>query len=63
MQYTVDYFIDKFEKIPEELWCVESFTIITLGQSCALGHCGYSDFENIFNSETESLSTMFLAII
>jgi hypothetical protein len=59
--YDVDYFIYKFEKIPEELWCMDEYHN-SLGQSCALGHCGYSN-ENACNSEneqTESLLTMFL---
>ena len=38
MQYTVDYFIKKFEAIPETLWCVEN--IEKDGRHCALGHCG-----------------------
>lgn len=37
MKYTVDYFIKKFEAIPEELWCVNAFH--AGNKSCALGHC------------------------
>lgn len=38
MKYTVDYFIEKFEAIPEELWCIGTFQI---GEKCcAFGHCG-----------------------
>ena len=33
------YFIDKFEAIPEEKWCVR-YWINAEGQSCANGHCG-----------------------
>jgi hypothetical protein len=36
--YDVDYFIDKFEKIPEELWCI-SIRHDGGGRSCAYGHC------------------------
>jgi hypothetical protein len=36
--YTVDYFIDKFEAIPEPLWCVDN-QLNDRGQSCAFGHC------------------------
>lgn len=37
--YTVDYFIKKFEAIPESKWCINQL-INTSGQRCALGHCG-----------------------
>lgn len=37
--YTVDYFISKFEAIPEDKWCVD-FTEDYNGNRCALGHCG-----------------------
>lgn len=36
--YDVDYFIEKFKAIPEELWCVGSYSIRE--QHCALGYCG-----------------------
>lgn len=37
MQYTVDYFIEKFEKIPEEKWTTRLYRF---GDSrCAAGHC------------------------
>lgn len=39
MTYDVDYFIAKFEAIPEELWFVNGYTDFT-GRHCALGHCG-----------------------
>lgn len=39
MKYTVDYFIEKFSKIPKEKWCVEKFSYPD-GRKCALGHCG-----------------------
>lgn len=36
--YTVDYFIEKFSKIPESLWiCGDQGTMD--GPRCALGHC------------------------
>jgi hypothetical protein len=37
--YTVDYFIQKFEAIPDELWCVGEFVDVG-GRCCAAGHCG-----------------------
>jgi hypothetical protein len=42
-QYTRDYFIAKFEAIPEELWTTRVFR--DGGKCCAMGHCGanYTD--------------------
>lgn len=37
-QYNVDYFIKKFEEIPEEKWIAGSFSGMN-GTHCALGHC------------------------
>lgn len=42
MEYNVDYFIKKFEAIPEEKWCVEKPQ--DNGRSCAIGHCGVNDY-------------------
>ena len=48
MQYTVDFFINKFEAIPENKWCSGIFFGYTSfwgiikkpnGQRCAQGHC------------------------
>lgn len=40
-KYTKEYFIKKFEAIPEEKWCVEYFTAkYDKKCHCALGHCG-----------------------
>lgn len=39
MTFTVDYFIAKFEAIPEEKWCTGVFEN-HVGQKCALGLCG-----------------------
>jgi hypothetical protein len=36
--YTRDYFIAKFEAIPEDKWCTDSYEF--QGRHCALGHCG-----------------------
>lgn len=35
--YDVDYFLDKFSRIPEEMWCVGSLQNDD-GARCALGH-------------------------
>jgi hypothetical protein len=45
MEYNVDYFIKKFEAIPEERWFKGSFHSPDLKQSCALGHCVNNDEE------------------
>lgn len=37
--YTVDYFIEKFEKIPHEMWCVTLLEDAN-GRHCAWGHLG-----------------------
>jgi hypothetical protein len=37
--YDADYFIKKFEAIPEEKWAVGTYE--EGGCCCALGHCGF----------------------
>ncbi len=55
MRYNVDYFIKKFEAIPDELWT----TTLKYGKKrSALGHCGYrkthaGGFANTRFEETE----------
>lgn len=39
MEYTVDYFIKKFEAIPEERWTTGTFLSYEEERRCALGHC------------------------
>ncbi len=39
MIYDKEYFIKKFEAIPEEKWTTKSFYTYG-GRCCALGHCG-----------------------
>lgn len=48
--YDVDYFIAKFEAIPENLWCRHHFTKgVEVKSHCVYGHCGarkaYDDTE------------------
>ena len=46
--YTIDYFIEKFENIPNDKWCVGTFSeksnkflgLIKAEKYCAQGHCG-----------------------
>ena len=40
--FDVDYFIKKFEAIPEENWCIGSYVLGEL--QCVLGHCGYRNW-------------------
>lgn len=40
--YTVDYFIKKFEEIPEENWVIGEFR--NDNGCCAQGHCGMNSF-------------------
>jgi hypothetical protein len=42
-KYNLDYFIRKFEAIPEDQWCTGDFVKVVNGkeQRCAFGHCGY----------------------
>jgi len=51
-KFDVNYFIKKFEAIPEELWAINSFQD-ELGRYCALGHCGYG-----LNAETSEGATL-----
>lgn len=61
MKYTVDYFINKFKKIPENKWCTITYDNGN-GQYCALGHCGAnynSDFDCDFSEEASELQNLF----
>lgn len=42
--YDVNYFIKKFEAIPEEMWTTGEFDRGD-GCKCALGHCGVNHFQ------------------
>lgn len=55
--YDVDYFIDKFEKIPDDKWCIGSFDG-PYGSHCALGHCGCHD-SNRNTDEANALRNLF----
>ena len=43
-QYTVDYFIKKFEAIPEDKWTTRTYCLYD--KRCAMGHCGVSTYKN-----------------
>lgn len=52
--YNVDYFINKFQAIPEEKWISGAF-INAKGNCCALGHCGARGNGNKNNEELNAL--------
>jgi hypothetical protein len=52
MEYTIDYFIKKFEAIPEEKWTVKQYTD-SENAHCALGHCGARGYDIVTTIETE----------
>ena len=41
MKFTPDYFIKKFDAIPESKWTTNAFKDKN-GCKCALGHCGFT---------------------
>lgn len=43
MSYDVDYFIKKFEAIPDSKWCVGNLEDRQC-RHCALGHCGETGY-------------------
>jgi hypothetical protein len=63
--YTVDYFIKKFQAIPEENWLVGDYQNEDKTKFCALGHCGgtSNSFYNKDNKEYSLLSEMCLSIL
>jgi hypothetical protein len=58
MNYDVDYFIKKFEAIPENKWTTGAY-MNNKGQSCALGHCGIHRSVPI-SQEPIELSNLFI---
>ena len=68
-QFDVNYYIQKFEAIPEELWCVQVYQ--DGDKCCALGHCGNRTFihctptkpENSFSEETNKLRSLFYTFL
>lgn len=63
-KYTAEYFIAKFEKIPEENWVTGIFREESTGRCCSLGHCGWygepgASIEINQNEEAFSLVRLF----
>jgi hypothetical protein len=52
MKYTIDYFIEKFSKIPENEW--EIGILKSKNKSCALGHCGVKSINGKWEHSVES---------
>ena len=59
IQYTKEYFINKFSKIPEDDW-----GRLTLNNHCAMYHCGAQDSSEgyIINTEIEALAKLLNSI-
>jgi len=55
MDYSIEYFIEKFSTIPEEKWTVKQLEDSETGAHCALGHCGVTQkaFGNPYNYTEE----------
>lgn len=55
VNYDVDYFIRKFEAIPEDMWLIRSLGHYG-GPRCALGHCIGQESPFSFKKDSESVS-------
>lgn len=59
-RYDVNYFIEKFSKIPASKWTTYTFENYA-GQCCALGHCGFQrNISGGKNKTTEGISLINL---
>lgn len=56
MTYDVDYFINKFEAIPEDRWTTRDL-VDSQGRCCALGHCGIRESVHM-NEEADALNSI-----
>lgn len=57
MAYDVDYFLKKFDDIPEEQWCTGVYSDVGPkgeDRQCAVGHCR-SETSLLFSVEVEAL--------
>lgn len=57
--YNVDYFIDKFEKIPENKWCAHDYSNGEGTKFCAAGHCGATYWN--YHPEANTLADIFIS--
>ena len=62
-KYTIDYFINKFTKIPANKWITNDYSNKAETKFCALGHCGEREAtltrKAIFTRETLALKKIF----
>lgn len=60
MIYDINYFIQKFPSIPEELWTTGSEGVASWSiKKCVYGHCGIRDELSVFqNEEAKALSDL-----
>lgn len=56
--FDVDYFIQKFNRIPEELWLIGTFWD-GKGRGCAMGHCHDSTYTRLKSPEEKAISSLF----
>ncbi len=59
--YDLDYFIQKFEAIPEEQWC-QILCTNSDDQHCALGHCGAKTIYDDAVPEASALKKLVLRL-
>lgn len=59
-EYTLEYFIKKFEAIPEEKWTTGEF-VDRDGCMCAYGHCGRTQSNN-GTKESDALAELILKL-
>lgn len=60
-EFTVDYFIKKFEAIPEKMWITKIWNNFTTGQSCVNGHCGVK-MSDVCTDESLGLKMAFTSL-
>ena len=58
-KYTINYFIEKFEKIPDNMWATDWYE--DGERKCALGWCGATEKDGIpsYTEESMALANIF----
>lgn len=59
-KFNKQYFIAKFEAIPENDWCTGNIENVD-GQRCAIGHCVQSDGDSLNEEEIDALKWLFIS--
>lgn len=62
MNYDCQYFITKFQRIPERKWTIGTCDDFN-GKHCALGHCGGVDKDIYLTEESAALSELCNMIV